>query len=416
MLNAYSSLSRNQLRRHYLSLALAKAGENTALAALLQKLQALYADLSHQAQRTLLATVIERLQAAGSMTEAMAAIRSLPLDELALAEIPQERLAELEKLIYLAGAQAVAPQFSLALVDLRALELIGQQNLFWIGQHYDEVIGDQINGILRQAFQEGWSRLKTGAALRTEFAALRDADDDYFNALADHTVRKVRELGRVAGYEAAGIEYVKVKAILDERTSVICRQMNGRIISVRRLRSQRDAVLAATTKDDLKTAQRWEPSFEGKTRDLPDGVAGPPYHYRCRTVTVAYFEQTSEAGRKLSWLGDQGTLYQDQVLFNHVDQDLGREFILTKQGLNHIQDRHGLSQKQIEAALRSIQYYGQNADRHAPKGEMIALAQDGVLLSFRSNVLYTAFVPEAGYFERSVATVIRKGEDDGTES
>lgn len=413
MLRANLALSRNHLRRHYLSQALAKAGEDTALAALLRKLRTLYAELSNQALRALLATVIEQLQAAGSMTEAMAAIRSLPLGELALADLPKERLAELDKLIYLAGAQAVAPKFSLALVDLRALELIGQQNLFWIGKHYDEAIGDRIDGVLRQAFQEGWSRLKTGAAMEQAFRHLRNADDDYFNALADHTVRKVRELGRVAGYEAAGLEYVKVKAILDQRTSVICRQMNGRIISVRRLRSQRDAVLAATTKEDLKAAQYWAPSFEGRTRDLPDGVAGPPYHYRCRTITVAYFEETSEAGRKLSWLGDQGTLYQDRVLFNHVDQDLGREFILTKQGLNHIQDRHGLSQQKIEAALRSIQYYGQNANPHAPTGEMIALAQNGVLLSFRSNVLYTAFVPERGYFKHSVATVISKSDDDG---
>lgn len=39
------------------------------------------------------------------------------------------------------------------------------------------------------------------------------------------------------------------------------------------------------------SAQKWITSFTGRTKDLPDGVAGPPYHYRCRTTTVAYFEE-----------------------------------------------------------------------------------------------------------------------------
>jgi len=92
----------------------------------------------------------------------------------------------------------------------------------------------------------------------------------------------------VAGYERAGITRVKVKAILDKRTSAICRALNGRIIEVAELSRQKEAILSAQSKEELKQAQPWLKASQ-VAGDLPSGYGLPPYHYRCRTTTVAYF-------------------------------------------------------------------------------------------------------------------------------
>ena len=72
--------------------------------------------------------------------------------------------------------------------------------------------------------------------------------------------------------------------------------MHGRVIPVSKLSQQRDDYLAAIKTRDLVSAKevwvmhRDASALAGiKTGDLPAGTASPPYHFRCRTITVAYF-------------------------------------------------------------------------------------------------------------------------------
>ncbi|KAB2925876.1 MAG: hypothetical protein F9K25_16455, partial [Candidatus Contendobacter sp.] len=220
-------------------------------------------------------------------------LRGLDLAALAGAAIPPADLADLDEALYLAGAVDGAGKrlkFSLGPPDYRALDLIGQQNYFWLMEHYSGEVQQGFDGLLNQAVAEGWSRDRLAEALRAHFQDLKPASRAYFNGLADHSARKLREIGRVAGYERAGVTHVKVKAILDERTSKICRAMNGRIIPVAALAAQREKILAAQGKEGLKRAAPWLDAEE-VVGDLPPAYGLPPYHYRCRTVTVAYFPE-----------------------------------------------------------------------------------------------------------------------------
>lgn len=403
-------------RRQLILAVLRKADDEAALVILLRKLQALYRTIGDTALQRLLQISIEEIEAAGTAAAALAAVRALDLGQLALANLPQTELAELNELIYRVGAEAVAPRFSLGLPDRRALDLIGQQNLFWLGEHYNEAVAGDLEPLLRQAFEEGWSRVRLAEALGAKFKDLRVDEQAYYSDLADHTVRKLRELGRIAGYERAGIEYVKVKAILDRRTSLICRCLHGRLIAVKRLVEQRQAILTAAGKDELKAAQAWITDFHGPTDELPQGVAGPPYHYKCRTITVAYFPNVSEVGRKLQWADDQGNVRYDKILFSHVDEKWGREFVLTEKGLQHAdRDRHPIPRAKVEAALRSIQSVGVGQPLGA-EGETVTLSQNNVVLIMRGNIVYTA-IPfpnakaAADYFKRTTATRTRKNDD-----
>lgn len=111
------------------------------------------------------------------------------------------------------------------------------------------------------------------------------------------------------------IEY-KVVAVVDSRTSKVCRRMHGRLIPMKTITAQRDKILAAGKGTSRKRVQQAQPFITRDTDELLDnlvateqltgklGLALPPYHWRCRTRIVAYvgpttgFEATRGMGKK----------------------------------------------------------------------------------------------------------------------
>lgn len=121
-------------------------------------------------------------------------------------------------------------------------------------------------------------------------------------------------MGRISGYQQAGVRYVQVKARMDERTTPLCRSLHGRLIRLDTLVSQRDRYLAAAANGNLEAAKAAWPMLDATMRfkssacaghalekaDLPGNVGLPPYHFRCRTITVA-------------WLGDDPQAVNDPI-------------------------------------------------------------------------------------------------------
>jgi hypothetical protein len=295
---------------------------------------------------------------------------------------------------------------SLSLADKRAIEIIGRQNLFWIGEHYNKEVKERFDRLLTEYFQEGLSRLKFAERLKDTFGPWTKQESDYWEGLADHITRKTREMGRVSGYEASGVKYVKVVARLDFKTSRICRSMNGRLIPVAKMRSQLNRTMSANSREEILAAWGWLEDFHGKTSDLPANVAMPPYHYRCRTGTVAYYPRLSDAGQPFQYFDGQESR-KETIVFHHVDEKIGREFVLTDGRLEHTLNRHGdMSRDKIEAALRSITKVGENVKQ---PGQIMTQSQNGVVLVFRDNAVYTGFVPkDKGYFNDNTVGRLKK--------
>ena len=109
-------------------------------------------------------------------------------------------------------------------------------------------------------------------------------------------------MGHVSGYETAGVQYVKIVAVLDSKTTPICRAMNGKVFKVADFRKQYDKIIRAAEKHDLKAYKAAQPMISGKAMkgEISDedikrlGIKLPPYHFRCRTTHVAYFEGERE--------------------------------------------------------------------------------------------------------------------------
>lgn len=386
-----------------------KARPQESLEVLKLKLEALLKGASDKALKAFYERVLETLRATGDTAQALESIGAYleALPETVKAGILAETYAVTRDLwkagFLLVSAENKGMGMAFNLSDLDAINIIGRNNLYWIGEHFTEEVKAKLNGLLTEMFDRGMTVQELGKGLAEEMKPIIAEEQVYWEGLADHIAVKTKELGRVAGYERAGIRYVKVQAILDERTSQICRSMHGRIISVERLGKQAEAIMAAGTKEELKAAQSWLPAFGGRTGDLPEGVAGPPYHYRCRTTTVAYFEELdgAPAGEETYQFFDGRETRKEKVLFRHYDRELGRELVLTEGAVGHSK----LLKDKLIAAMRSIERFGESNEH---KGQLASLSQNGVFLAFRDNVVWTGFSADKDYFKRKTSGGMRK--------
>ena len=184
---------------------------------------------------------------------------------------------------------------SFDIIDQAALELLQRANLFWIGNSWNSHTDDLFRNVLTDYFEQGFSRQQSVARFAEDFAGLGDRSVKYWDVLADHTVTKTREIGRVDGYLTAEIEYVQIRAWIDDSTTDICRDLNGKIIPVGQIVNQRDDYLTAVAERDVESAKKAWKMWSDKDylsqppNVIPKGTGMPPYHFRCRTITVAYF-------------------------------------------------------------------------------------------------------------------------------
>ncbi|MEJ5361111.1 MAG: hypothetical protein WHV26_03525 [Spirochaetota bacterium] len=179
--------------------------------------------------------------------------------------------------------------------DKNALDFFARHDQHFFGkqfEHYSpllrKVVEDELKG-KRAYSKEVVQRVKKALGEAFEHPTIKD----YYDLCIRNAVNKSRNYGRIFQYERLGIASVEIVAILDNKTSAICREMNGRRIEVKMLADHVREVLQ-TPMDELKEKFAWPSpeqirSFVGmSTKDIIDKINCklPPYHGRCRTTTV----------------------------------------------------------------------------------------------------------------------------------
>lgn len=219
-------------------------------------------------------------------------------------------LENIEKLIYHKGMKDATPKhfrINYDIVDKKALKAMHNQNIFFIGEYYEEHDKKHYEEAFKRAFETGMTPRELAHEIANNIVGNADLATSYFEGFAEHNIHRLREFGAISGYQKAGIKSVRINAIIDGKTTRICREMNGRIIPVTELAKVRDKILAIKTEGKtvkqvraaLKRAVplRSDANDYGDIAGLPTkdiisyfkGFTLPPFHYRCRTRTVAYF-------------------------------------------------------------------------------------------------------------------------------
>jgi hypothetical protein len=225
--------------------------------------------------------------------------------------------------------EQVAPsvQTSLSLPNRAAVQQIGTQSGFFLRDalgRRSAALTEQGRRIVAAGLEQGLGRVDIAGQLRAQLPGLWAAKgDSYSIAVASVATQRARVTTEIHSYQEAGIEQLVIVSVLDERTTIQCRLLDGQVLSVSGCMAHLNQVAAIENPEDIYTANpfleikrdadtgarymqtRTGTQFaevlrsgfgvaddRGLGRYLKAGngmlaanVGPPPYHFRCRTTT-----------------------------------------------------------------------------------------------------------------------------------
>ena len=186
-------------------------------------------------------------------------------------------------------------------MDERAIAWVKENSMYWVGQHYNTAQSKKIGEIAAKVLEEGMDRNAAALYLRKNLGKQFKRSASYWDLLSNHVVTRSREFGRTAAYQKAEINYIRISAVIDHRTSLICKNLNGKIVPTSWNVKLRDKLINSKNPKDVKKIAPWmtdkqvEQKIVGKkVKNMPKHVGMPPYHAECRTRTVRATKQQWE--------------------------------------------------------------------------------------------------------------------------
>lgn len=197
------------------------------------------------------------------------------------------------------------------LADEEAVLAIQENQLFWIGDHYDDKVSSTIRDVTRRTVIEAGTNRAQAAKLLQErlgdvLATVKTpsgfggSSAQYFDGVVANAVTNARAMGQLRSFADLDVERFQIVNPSDRRTCPVCSHLNGKIFTVQQGKSQMKQDLAAERPEDIKASHPWlkikdilkistKPGMlSGKSgvkdsRDLANsGVCMPPFHFLCR--------------------------------------------------------------------------------------------------------------------------------------
>ncbi len=191
---------------------------------------------------------------------------------------------------------------SFDLFDEQAVLQLQDDQMLWIGIHYDNNVRAVVRESVKPGLIQGFGRVEAGKRVAeavgknlrkvTVPGGFNGSDAKYFEGLAANTATNGRVRGQVRSFSDIGVTRYEIVNPMDKRTSPICQFMNGRIFTVQEAVSQIETVSGATTPEQVKEGHPWLSQTKAKgihksggDRALAKaGLSMPPYHFRCRST------------------------------------------------------------------------------------------------------------------------------------
>jgi SPP1 gp7 family putative phage head morphogenesis protein len=195
-----------------------------------------------------------------------------------------------------------------------ALDWLVKHDRFWIGKVFPEHLSKDFRDTIVDGLNRGLGRKDIGRRLRESVLGKPGlpAKQEYYTRIASTSVNRARNWGAVFSLQTAGFTEYEIRAVMDERTSPICRFMNGKVFRVqeavnqveRALSSPPSAIesIAPWPRYDAKRGDHYL-SVDGSRRYLSGkssrwmanrGLSLPPYHANCRATYIVTRKQSRE--------------------------------------------------------------------------------------------------------------------------
>lgn len=212
----------------------------------------------------------------------------------------------------------VIPSFSV--VDEAAVSTLSDHQLFWIGNHYDEVLSNTIaNTTVNAMVEAGFDREEGAKQVRKElnkvlaprpstFTAATIVPHgwtgsvaQYYEGLAANTMTVSRTFGALSGLAGVGAQTYRISNPVDERTCEVCGFLVGTSFSTSQGIATMTSALAVASPLEIKNIIRWDTLKKIRQRSgvlvagptasvaaasslATAGYGMPSYHFRCRCV------------------------------------------------------------------------------------------------------------------------------------
>ena len=179
---------------------------------------------------------------------------------------------------------------------IAATELITVQSA---GRYFPEQLADKASEVIRRVVLESGLPIEEASkvleselrgALGLEFSKVLPSQfktnpSAYFDIVATNASVQATAVGRMIAMDDAGVQKFRIVAILDRRTSAICRGLDGKEFAVKTAMTTVQSFLGVQSIQDLENLMGFS-----KADSAPDwaaqGLGFPPYHHGCRTTVV----------------------------------------------------------------------------------------------------------------------------------
>lgn len=244
--------------------------------------------------------------------------------ELATVVKPQDikRLTVLTDKLYKtlkkAEINVLDAKYKITNLDRGAIKALSREGPFWTGKFYDTHLSAKIRDVgYKTAVESGLGRVDAGKAmekvLKRNFAlqggtlvesvvpaTYAGNVGNYTRLIAANVAQRSRVYSSVSAMADAEFKRYQFSAVMDERTSEVCQEMNGRVFSVKNAVATVEQAANAESPEAFKEAHPW-PKNAQSIRDIAgtgtpaqqsanlenSNIALPPLHGFCRSAIEA---------------------------------------------------------------------------------------------------------------------------------
>lgn len=294
----------------------------------------------------------------------------------------------LEEIYAVLAGKNIAVNIVFDEIDIRAINAM-RNNFYWVGKEFNKGFSDRLKDIIESAFRGEVARSELAQRLKDEFASELKQSVRYFEGVSDHIISQNQNISTVNQARKYGVKYYKVVAVMDSRTSAICRSMNGRLIPAEHIERQCDNIMNAKDMASKKAAATWAKApYNGRSDKMDSNFGMPPYHFRCRTEIVpAWVDEYENDGVTMRASEAPG---KDEII-RHIDK-MGVERVLTFANANDKKHSANLLQRtsaaKIVSALNSITHIAPHTN---VEQKSIAKTQNGYIIIFDGDKIDTIF-------------------------
>lgn len=227
---------------------------------------------------------------AGATIETVIQVFGTQLSRRLATQVAQDVQDSIEVLYQIGRSEAGAA--GVTATGRGTIQFMEESTLFWIENHFDRHVQSRIQGLGREVFEEGLGRFRAGQRFaESELGRQFAKSNSYWELLANAVTTRTRELAHIDAFDDLGFDEAVIDAIIDIRTSCVCRTLDRTRIPVPALVRFKEKMMGAETPLEVKNdISPWLPcervralKSQGTDALVRAGVISPPFHGHCRS-------------------------------------------------------------------------------------------------------------------------------------